>query len=90
MSDTVADIRLRKLGARLLDQDRKAHAQAVRELGSSDDERAIPYLFEAAVIDAIANDWASFGFPEVLRDCDPHPLLVASRSPLAGRTPGAR
>jgi hypothetical protein len=90
MSNAVADTRLRELGARLLDQDRKTNAQAVRELGASDDERAIPYLFEAAVIDAIANDWASFGFPEVLRDRDPPPLPVASRRSLAGRTPGAR
>ena len=55
----------------LLVRDREAHAEAVAALAETGQERAIPYLFEVCVIDAIANDWASFGFPEVLRARDP-------------------
>lgn len=59
------------LAERLLVRDRNAHAEAVSALAETGDERAIPYLFEVAVIDAIAGDWGSFGFPEVLRKRDP-------------------
>ncbi|MDZ7701181.1 MAG: DUF3179 domain-containing (seleno)protein [Halobacteriales archaeon] len=55
----------------LLVRDRAAHADAVAALAESGDERAIPYLFEVSVIDAIASDWGAFGFPEVLRERDP-------------------
>jgi hypothetical protein len=63
--------RLRSLAEQLLVRDRAAHADAVDGLARTGDERAIPYLFEVCVVDAIANDWDSFGFPEVLRERDP-------------------
>ncbi|MFB6354638.1 MAG: DUF3179 domain-containing (seleno)protein [Halobacteriales archaeon] len=65
------DARLHELTEQLLVRDREAHAAAIDELAASGDERVIPHLFEVCVVDAIANDWASFGFPEVLRDRDP-------------------
>ncbi len=71
MTDAVSEPRLRELGEALLTRDRDAHARAVGELAATGDERAVPYLFEVAVIDSIANDWAGFGFPEVLRERDP-------------------
>jgi len=63
--------RLAALVDQLLVRDREAHAEAVAALAATGDERAIPYLFEVAVVDAIANDWPSFGFPEVLRERAP-------------------
>lgn len=56
---------------RLLVRDAAAHTEAVAALAESGDERVVPHLLEVLVIDAIANDWKRFGFPEVLRNRDP-------------------
>lgn len=53
---------------RLLERDLDAHEEAVAGLADRGDERVIPHLVEVAQIDAVANNWARFGFPEVLRD----------------------
>ncbi|NIC00844.1 DUF3179 domain-containing (seleno)protein [Halobacterium sp. R2-5] len=55
----------------LLVRDADAHAEAVDALAEHGDERVVPHLLEVLVIDAIGNDWAQFGFPEVLRSRDP-------------------
>jgi len=55
----------------LLVRDADAHAEAIEALAEHGDERVVPHLLEVLVIDAIGNDWATFGFPEVLRDRDP-------------------
>ncbi|QLG64163.1 DUF3179 domain-containing (seleno)protein [Halorarum salinum] len=56
---------------RLLVRDADEHAAAVEELAEAGDERVVPHLLELLVIDAIANDWERFGFPEVLRKHSP-------------------
>jgi len=53
---------------RLLERDLDAHEAAVSALAESGDERVIPHLVEASQIDAVANDWQRFGFPEILRE----------------------
>ena len=63
--------RLRDLTDRLLVRDADAHAEAIEALAEDGDERVVPHLLEVLVIDAIANDWETFGFPEVLRSHDP-------------------
>lgn len=63
--------RLRELTDRLLVRDADAHADAIAELAEAGDERVLPHIVELIVIDSIANDWPSFGFPAVLRDHDP-------------------
>ena len=68
---TGADADLHALVDRLLVRDADAHAEAVAALADSGDERVVPHLLEVLVIDAIANDWERFGFPEVLRSHDP-------------------
>ncbi|MBX0325463.1 DUF3179 domain-containing protein [Halomicroarcula sp. F13] len=68
---TPSDERLQTLVNRLLERDADAHADAVEALGDVGDQRVVPHLFEVLVIDAIANDWAEFGFPAALRERDP-------------------
>ncbi|WP_311172689.1 DUF3179 domain-containing (seleno)protein [Halobellus ordinarius] len=68
--DTTTD-RLQSLTDRLLDRDVDAHAAAIEKLAEEGDERVVPHLVELLVIDSIANDWAEFGFPAVLREHDP-------------------
>jgi hypothetical protein len=63
--------RLQELTDRLLVRDAAAHADAIDALATEGDERVVPHLAELIVIDSIANDWDSFGFPAVLRDRDP-------------------
>lgn len=55
----------------LLVRDADTHADAVRTLAEQGDERVVPHLFEVLVIDAIANDWERFGFPEAMKSRDP-------------------
>jgi len=62
---------LQSLVERLLVRDVDAHAEAVSELAARGDERVVPHLIELLVVDSIANDWATFGFPEVLRERAP-------------------
>lgn len=68
---TATDARLHALVDELLCKDRTAHETALDELAAVGDERVIPHLIDVAMIDAIANDWGRFGFPEVLRDGGP-------------------
>ena len=69
-SDT-STAQLQELTDRLLVRDADAHAAAIDALTAVGDERVVPHLIELLVIDSIANDWAEFGFPAVLRDRDP-------------------
>ena len=62
---------LRSLTNRLLERDEDAHRAALSELADVGDERVVPHLIEVAMIDAIAGDWETFGFPEVLRAHSP-------------------
>ena len=62
---------LSELVDQLLVRDADAHADAVATLAERGDERVVPHLIELVMIDSIANDWDSFGFPEVLRDHAP-------------------
>ena len=62
---------LRSLTNRLLERDADAHREALSELADSGDERVVPHLIEVKMIDAIANDWGKFGFPEALRERAP-------------------
>jgi len=63
--------RLRELTDRLLVRDADAHADAVDRLAAVGDERVVPHLVELLIVDSIANNWAEFGFPAVLRERDP-------------------
>ncbi|MFB6091173.1 MAG: DUF3179 domain-containing (seleno)protein [Halobellus sp.] len=63
--------RLQTLTDRLLARDADAHAEAIEALAEEGDERVVPHLVELVVIDGIAGDWESFGFPAVLRERDP-------------------
>lgn len=67
----VDETRLRTLVDRLLERDRSTHESALTELGSVGDERVIPHLVDVLVVDAVANDWERFGFPETMRSRDP-------------------
>lgn len=71
---------------RLLVRDVDAHAESVAALAESGDERVIPHLLEVLIIDAIANNWDRFGFPEVFRERDPPRYLEHPEV----RWPGAR
>jgi hypothetical protein len=62
---------LRTHTERLLERDVSVHREAIAELADCGDERVVPHLLEVELIDAIANDWDSFGFPEVLRERRP-------------------
>ncbi len=57
--------------AQLLVRDIDAHAESIAAVAESGGKRVIPHLLEVFIIDAIANDWNRFGFPEVLRERDP-------------------
>lgn len=56
---------------RLLTRDADAHREALTRLAVVGDERVIPHMIEVEIIDAIADDWSRFGFPEVLRNHSP-------------------
>ena len=84
-SDSAMD-RLQHLTDRLLARDADAQAEAIEALADEGDERVVPHLLEVLVIDAIANDWEAFGFPEVLRSHDPPRYLELPEA----RWPGVR
>ena len=72
----LAEASLVELTEMLLWKDRDAHAEAIVELAERGDERVVPHLVDLVVIDAIANDWGHFGFPEVLREHSPPRYLA--------------
>ena len=73
---TATEAELRELVDELLARDRRAHEAALAELASVGDERVVPHLIDVVMVDAIANDWERFGFPEVLRDGEPPRYLA--------------
>jgi hypothetical protein len=62
---------LRALVDDLLVQDVDRHERALRELAEVGDERVVAHLVDVATLHAVANDWDTFGFPEVYRDREP-------------------
>ncbi|WP_458209413.1 DUF3179 domain-containing (seleno)protein [Haladaptatus sp. NG-SE-30] len=66
-----ADSDLRDLADRLLVKDRAVHRETLSRIAEEGDDRLVPHLVELATIDAVANDWETFGFPEVLREEQP-------------------
>lgn len=62
---------LRSATERLLIRDFDAHAEAIETLGEAGDDRVVPHLLDALVIDAVASGWDRFGFPETMRSRDP-------------------
>jgi len=86
VSSTASTARLQELVDELLVRDADAHAEAVTALEAVGDERVVPHLVEVLIVDGIANDWSSFGFPEILRDRDPPRYLELPEV----RWPGAR
>jgi hypothetical protein len=71
MSDPASTQRLRELVERLLAADRREHDRAIDALAGEGDRRVVPHLVEVATLHAVATDWGTFGFPEVVRDGPP-------------------
>ncbi|WP_458187216.1 DUF3179 domain-containing (seleno)protein [Haladaptatus sp. NG-WS-4] len=66
-----ADSDLHDLADRLLVKDRAVHRETLSRIAEEGDDRLVPHLVELATLDAVANDWQRFGFPEVLREESP-------------------
>lgn len=67
--------RLTELVEELLHKNLDDHERAMEALAEEGDERVVPHLVEIAQIDAVANNWETFGHPEILRERQiPYPL----------------
>ncbi len=71
MDDPESTDDLTELCELLLVRDVDAHAAVIEKLSKQGDERVLPHLVEIVMIDSIANEWGSFGFPEVMRERSP-------------------